>query len=77
MATKEEAVAAKNHHSPMLLRQPGVWGVGVERGSDGNYYIAIHLDRTDPEVEANLPKQLDGLPTRFIHSGPFRKLSGS
>jgi hypothetical protein len=49
----------------------------VERDSYGNYFVAIHLDRTNPEVEANLPKDLDGCPVKLIYSGPFRKLSRS
>ena len=31
MATEEEARAVKRRHSPQLLRQPGVCGVGVEK----------------------------------------------
>jgi hypothetical protein len=74
MTTEDEARAAKQRHSPDLLRQPGVSGVGVERDGDGNYFIAIHLSTADPGVEAALPTQLDGCPTRVVHSGPFRKL---
>jgi hypothetical protein len=77
MATEEEASAAKRRHSALLLQLPGVSGVGVERDSVGNYFVAIHLDRTNPEVEANLPKDLDGCPVKLIYSGPFRKLSRS
>jgi hypothetical protein len=76
MATEEEARAAKRRHSVLLLQQPGVSGVGVERDSEGSYFIAIHLDQTDPEAGKDVPSQLDGCPTRLVHSGPFRKLSG-
>jgi hypothetical protein len=38
--------------------------------------IAIHLDESVPGLENTLPKELDGCPTKFVHSGPFRKLGG-
>ena len=75
MATEEQARAIKNRHSLRLLQQPGVDGVGVERDAEGNYGISIHLDSSDPVVQAGLPTQIEGCPVRFIHSGPFRKLS--
>ena len=60
MATEEEARAIKSRHSPQLLRQPGVCGVGVEKDEAGNFVIAIHLDSDDPEVRAHLPQHLEG-----------------
>ncbi len=75
MATEEEARAIKRRHSPQLLQQPGVCGVGVEKDEAGNYVIAIHLDTDDPAVRARLPEQIEGHPVKFIRSGPFRKLS--
>jgi len=77
MATEEEARAIKSRHSPQLLRQPGVCGVGVEKDEAGNFVIAIHLDTDDPEVRARLPQHLEGLRVKAIHSGPFRKFSHS
>ena len=77
MATEEEARAAKRRHSPRLLGRPGVSGVGVERDSDGSYFVAIHIDPAVAGVEAELPKELDGCPTKVIRSGPFRKLPGN
>ena len=73
MATEDEARAAKKRHSAALLQQPGVSGVGVERDSDGSYFIAIHVDQDDPQAGKDLPSQLDGCPTRLVRSGPFRK----
>ena len=58
MATEEEARAAKRRHSVLLLQQPGVSGVGVERDSEGSYFIAIYLDQTDPEAGKDVPSQL-------------------
>jgi hypothetical protein len=77
MATELEAREVKRRHSPQLLQQPGVCGVGVEKDDTGNYVIAIHLDTDDPQVRAKLPQELEGLAVRLVRSGPFRKLSSS
>ncbi len=75
MATEEEIREVKRRHSPNLLRQAGVCGVGVEKDEAGNYVIALHLDTDDPEVRARLPQQIEGYNVKFLFSGPFRKLS--
>ena len=75
MASEEEVRAVKQRHSPQLLHQPGVCGVGVEKDEAGNYVIAIHLDTDDPAVRAGLPQQIEGYPVRPVLSGPFRKFS--
>jgi hypothetical protein len=74
MATELEAREVKRRHSPQLLQQPGVCGVGVEKDEAGNYVIAIHLDTDDPQVRARLPQKLEGLAVRLVQSGPFHKL---
>jgi hypothetical protein len=75
MASEEEARAVKQRHSPAILHQPGVCGVGVEKDEAGNYFIAIHLDTDDPAVRARLPQQVEGIPVKSVLSGPFRKFS--
>lgn len=75
MATEEEVRAVKRRHSPQLLRQPGVCGVGVEKDEAGNYVITVHLDTDDPQVRARLPQQIEGFNVKFLFSGPFRKFS--
>jgi hypothetical protein len=74
MATEERARAVKRAHSARLLSQPGVSGVGVERDADGEYLLVVHVT---PEAAATLtdrPAELDGVPVRWVASGPFRKL---
>ena len=75
MASEEEARAVKQRHSPAILHQPGVCGVGVEKDEAGNYVISIHLDTDDPAVRARLPGQIEGYPVKPIFSGPFRKFA--
>jgi hypothetical protein len=76
MATEERATAVKRAHSARLLSQPGVSGVGVERDPEGEYLIAIHVTPEAAAGMARLPTQLDGVPVRWVTSGPFRKLDG-
>lgn len=75
MVTEEEAREIKQRHAPRLLQHPGVAGVGVQRDSDGSFYIAVHLSDPAPENQSNLPSELEGCPVRLIASGPFRKLT--
>jgi hypothetical protein len=77
MASEQEARDVKNRHSTALLRLPGVCGVGVQKASDGDFYIAVHIESSDAKVTEQLPKQLEGLRVETIVSGPFKKLSGS
>ncbi len=75
MASEQEARDVKNRHSMRLLRLPGVSGVGVQKSGDDDFYIAVHVDSSDPKVIEQLPKQLEGLRVETIVSGPFKKLS--
>ena len=76
MATEKEARDVKDRHSAELLRLPGVSGVGVQKSSDGDFYIALHVDSGDSKIADQLPKQLEGVAVQTIASGPFKKLSG-
>lgn len=75
MATEEEARAVKQRHSLHLLQQPGVCGVGVEKDANGEFFIALHLDNSDPKMQEQLPKELEGIEVKQLHSGPFHPLS--
>jgi hypothetical protein len=73
MTPEDKVRAIKSRHSAELLSLPGVSGVGVAKGKAGDLVIAIHLDAEDPQREALLPKEIEGVPVEIIHSGPFRK----
>ncbi len=77
MATEDEIREVKRRHSAELLKLPGVCGVGVEKGESGDFVIALHLASDSVEVEAQLPKQIEGYTVKLIRSGPFRKLPES
>jgi len=73
MRTEEGARAVKRAHSMMLLRQPGVCGVGVERDENGQPVLTIHVDTDDPGVRAQMPTELEGYPVRVVvQPGGFR-----
>ncbi len=74
MVSEAKAMKVKQRYSARLLKQPGVSGVGVEKGDDGGFVLAIYLDRDDPEIRKNLPRQLDDCPVKIVPTGPFRKL---
>ncbi len=75
MATEQQAREVKQRHSLRLLQQEGVSGVGVERDKDGNYFLAISLATDDPKLQASIPRELDGCPTKINITGSFNKLS--
>ena len=49
-------------------------GVGIEKDDKGEYVLAVHLDDENPEMGEELPVEIDGVPVKYIRSGPFRKL---
>jgi len=73
MPSEEEVAEIKRRHSAQLLQQPGVCGVGVEKDDAGNFYLAVHLDASDPRAGENVPDSIEGTPVKRIRSGPFVK----
>jgi hypothetical protein len=74
IATEQEIRDVKHRLSARLLSQPGVSGVGIEKDDAGEYVLAIHLDSEDPEAGKELAAELEGVPVKYVRSGPFRKL---
>ena len=72
MFTEKEADDIKSRHSTELLSMPGVCGVGVEKNPDGAFVIVLYLDADHPGMQSQLPKDIEGLPVKFVISGPFR-----
>jgi hypothetical protein len=73
MASEQEAREIKRRHSAALLSQPGVYGGGVEKDDGDGYVITIHLGADAPPASGRLPTQIEGVPVKFIDSGPFYK----
>jgi hypothetical protein len=75
MVTEAEAHDIKRRHSVELMRRPGVCGVGVEKDQHGNFVLRLHVASESPDVEMNLPKEIDGLPVLITRSGQFRSFA--
>ena len=73
MTSEQQVREIKRKHSGRLLQQPGVCGVGVEKGENGNFVLAIHLDATQPAAAAIIPDSIEGCPVKRVFSGPFTK----
>lgn len=75
MKSEQEVREIKRRHSGRLLALPGVCGVGVEKDDKGEYVLALHLENESPSVTAGLPARIEDCPVKWIHSGPFHKVT--
>ena len=53
-----------------LMQLPGVDGVWIERGADGQRVVVLHY--TPGGTPTHLPGQVAGLPTRIVGGEPIR-----
>ena len=73
MASEQQVREIKRKYAGRLLQQPGVCGVGVERGENGSFMLAIHLDGSQSAMAAVIPDSIEGCPVQRVRSGPFVK----
>jgi hypothetical protein len=73
MATHDEIRAIKDRYGQKLLGSPGVSGVGIERDSESDWKLVVHLAGESED----LPEQLDGYKVHYVRSGPFVKLAAA
>ena len=73
IATEQEIREVKRRHAARLLSKPGVSGVGIEKDEKGEYCLAVHLDTDKPEAGKELPAEIEGVPVKYVRSGPFEK----
>jgi len=68
----QRGASAKQHHERELLTEPAVLGVGVGRSdTDGNSpVVVVYVDKH--QLTPEIPKTLDGVPTRVVPSERFR-----
>ena len=59
----------KDRCSGFLLSQPGVWGIGVERSSEGEFCLALHVEGSGADFDVT--EAIDGVPVVVVPSGPF------
>jgi hypothetical protein len=51
-----------------------VSGAGIEKDDKGEYVLAVYLDSDKPDADKGLPAEIEGVPVKYVRSGPFRKL---
>jgi hypothetical protein len=64
----------KARYGPELLARAGVNGVGVERDTSGEYYLAVHVDKDAGAAGKTLPREIEGQKVKVVVGGPFRAL---
>jgi hypothetical protein len=64
----------KSRYGPKLLARDGVNGVGVERDTTGEYYLAVHVDKDAAAAGKALPREIEGQKVKVVVGGPFRAL---
>ena len=52
----------KKQHEARFLDLPGVVSVGIGLDPNGNQAIIVGLGASNPEIEANIPKMIEGFP---------------
>ncbi|MEP6911361.1 MAG: hypothetical protein ABI923_01320 [bacterium] len=73
IVTEKQIREVKRRHSARLLSQPGVSGVGIEKNEKGEYCLAVHLDADKTNGDKKLPAEIEGVPVKYVRSGPFEK----
>ena len=77
MTALEEISQVRKRHEAELLGLPGVVGIGVglTEGAQGVPCILIQVEKLRPVYEAEIPKNLEGVPTRVVVVGEVEALS--
>ena len=52
----------KRQHEARFLDMPGVVSVGIGLDPNGNQAIIVGMDASNPEIEADIPKMVEGVP---------------
>jgi hypothetical protein len=71
MPTADELRSVKRRVSPLLLRIPGVSGVGTPGGTL-TVYLAEDSERTRREASAVLERAAPGVPVCYVVTGAFQ-----
>lgn len=72
MAVRSVSDVLKSH-TPELLAIPGVTGTGEGR-TDGRPVVLVLVTRRTPELEARLPKLIEGFPVVIREVGEVRRM---
>jgi hypothetical protein len=61
-------------HAPTLMALPGVVGVAEAALPDGRACLRVYVLERTPELDARLPRTLEGWPVDVEVSGPIRAM---
>lgn len=62
----------KKKHEARLMSLPGVVSVGIGLSPDGRPAVMVGLDKSRPEVQAQIPSQFEGHPVIVQILGPIK-----
>jgi hypothetical protein len=62
----------KKKHEAKLMSLPGVVSVGIGLDPGGRLAVIVGLDKSRPEVQAQIPSQLEGHPLIVQILGPIK-----
>ena len=62
----------KKKHEAKLMSLPGVVSVGIGLDPGGRPAVIVGLDKSRPEVQAQIPSQLEGHPLIIQILGPIK-----
>ena len=71
--SKNDILSVKNRYEGFLMDIPGVVGVGIGE-SDGNEYIVVMAEKRTPQVNKDVPKQLEEFPVVVEVTRPIEPL---
>jgi hypothetical protein len=52
----------KKQHEARFLDMPGVVSVGIGLDPNGNQAIIVGMEASNPEIEADIPEMVEGIP---------------
>ncbi len=62
----------KKQYEARFLDMPGVVSVGIGLDPTGNQAIIVGMDASNPEIEANIPKRVEGIPVIIEITGAIK-----
>ena len=74
-ASIEAVRAVKDRHEQDLLKLDDVAGTAIGRGNNARQAaMLVLIEKDTPEIRAQIPTQIEGVPVKIIESGEFRAL---
>jgi predicted small secreted protein len=72
-AVSRSIIEVQEAHTPVWMEIPGVVGTGIGQ-CDGVPCIKVFVAQKTPEIDRQIPAQVEGHPVRVEVTGPFKAL---